>query len=94
MEEYIKEIAKWFQKGICITVDYGYTKEEWMHPAHREGSLRGYYQHKLIRNPLAHPGEMDLTTHIHWDELKEMFSMQGMSAVWHKKQSEFLLVGY
>ena len=34
---------------------------------------------------------MDLTTHIHWDELKEMFSMQGMSAVWHKKQSEFLL---
>lgn len=91
MEGYIKEIAKWFQKGICITVDYGYTKEEWMHPAHHEGSLRGYYEHKLIRNPLAYPGEMDLTTHIHWDELKEIFSMQGMHAVWHKKQSEFLL---
>ncbi len=27
MEEYIKEISKWFQKGICITVDYGYTKK-------------------------------------------------------------------
>lgn len=91
MEEFIKEIAKWFQRGVCITVDYGYTKEEWMHPAHQEGSLRGYYEHKLIRNPLAHPGEMDLTTHIHWDELKEMFSLQGMNTVWHKKQSEFLL---
>lgn len=91
MEEYIKEIAKWFQRGVCITVDYGYTKEEWMHPAHQEGSLRGYYEHKLIRNPLAYPGEMDLTTHIHWDELKEMFSLQGMNMVWHKKQSEFLL---
>ena len=34
---------------------------------------------------------MDLTTHIHWDELKEMFSLQGMNMVWHKKQSEFLL---
>ena len=34
---------------------------------------------------------MDLTTHIHWDELKEMFSLQGMNTVWHKKQSEFLL---
>ena len=62
-----------------------------MHPARQEGSLRGYYEHKLIRNPLAHPGEMDLTTHIHWDELKEMFSLQGMNTVWHKKQSEFLL---
>lgn len=91
MEAYIKGITKWFQKGICITVDYGYTKEEWMHPAHHEGSLRGYYQHKLMRNPLAHPGEMDLTTHVHWDELKEIFSMQGMGEVWHKKQSEFLL---
>ncbi|MGY2609861.1 class I SAM-dependent methyltransferase [Bacillus pretiosus] len=91
MEEYIVEIAKWFQRGVCITVDYGYTKEEWMHPAHQEGSLRGYYEHKLIRNPLEHPGEMDLTTHIHWDELKEMFSLQGMNIVWHKKQSEFLL---
>ena len=56
---------------------------------HQEGSLRGYYEHKLIRNPLAYPGEMDLTTHIHWDELKEMFSLQGMNMVWHKKQSEF-----
>ena len=27
MEEYIKEIAKWFQRGVCITVDYGYTKK-------------------------------------------------------------------
>ena len=26
MEEYIKEISKWFQKGICITVDYGYKR--------------------------------------------------------------------
>ena len=25
----------------------------------------------IIRNPLAYPGEMDLTTHIHWDELKK-----------------------
>lgn len=27
MEEFIKEIAKWFQRGVCITVDYGYTKK-------------------------------------------------------------------
>ncbi|OOR26704.1 SAM-dependent methyltransferase [Bacillus mycoides] len=91
MEEYIEEIAKWFQKGICITVDYGYTKEEWMHPAHHEGSLRGYYKHKLIRNPLAYPGEMDLTTHVHWDELKMNFELQGINTIWHRKQSEFLL---
>ncbi|KFN02227.1 SAM-dependent methyltransferase [Bacillus clarus] len=91
MEKYVQEMAKWLKKGLFITVDYGYTREEWMHPAHCEGSLRGYYNHTLIRNPLAYPGEMDITTHIHWDEMKEAFAMQGIDTIWHTKQGEFLL---
>ncbi|PFA19356.1 SAM-dependent methyltransferase [Bacillus cereus] len=88
---YVQEIASWLKEGLFITVDYGYTKEEWMHPAHREGSLRGYYNHRLIRNPLKYPGEMDITAHIHWDELKEIGEENALYTVWHTKQREFLL---
>ncbi|MFJ8527888.1 class I SAM-dependent methyltransferase [Bacillus sp. NPDC094106] len=91
MENYVQEVARWLKEGLFITADYGYTKAEWMHPAHREGSLRGYYNHRLIRNPLEHSGEMDITAHVHWDELKETGEMQGLDTVWHTKQNEFLL---
>ncbi|MBO1626535.1 class I SAM-dependent methyltransferase [Bacillus arachidis] len=91
METYLQEVAKWFEEGLFITVDYGYTKAEWMHPAHHEGSIRGYYNHRLIRNPLKYPGEMDITAHIHWDELKEIGEESALHTVWHTKQREFLL---
>ncbi|EOW9527801.1 class I SAM-dependent methyltransferase [Bacillus cytotoxicus] len=90
-ESYIEEIAAWLEEGLLITVDYGYTKEEWMHPAHREGSLRGYYRHQLIRSPLAYPGEMDITAHVHWDEIKKAGKTAGLDTIWHTKQSTFLL---
>ena len=91
METYIQKIAKWFAKGLFITVDYGYTRAEWMHPAHHKGSLRGYYKHTLMPQPLQYPGEMDLTTHVHWDELKKTGEARGFHTVWHTTQREFLL---
>ncbi|WP_020062634.1 class I SAM-dependent methyltransferase [Bacillus sp. 123MFChir2] len=91
MNVYVEQLASWLEEGILITVDYGYTNEEWMHPAHREGSLRSYYEHQLIRNPLQLPGEMDITTHIHWDALKIACEERGIQTVWHTKQREFLL---
>ena len=56
---------------MIISVDYGYTNEEWQEPIRRDGSLRGYYKHKLMNNVLVHPGEMDITSHIHWDVLQK-----------------------
>ncbi|MDM5156459.1 SAM-dependent methyltransferase [Bacillus sp. DX1.1] len=88
---YIQGITKWLAEGLFITVDYGYTNAEWMHPARRQGSLRGYYKHRLVHNPLRYPGEIDVTTHIHWDELKEIGEERGLHTVWHTKQREFLL---
>lgn len=91
MSGFVQQIARCMQQGVCITVDYGYTNEEWMHPVHREGSLRGYYKHQLIRNPLLHPGEMDVTSHIHWDELQRAGELDGLETVLRHKQTSFLL---
>ncbi|MFD3447733.1 class I SAM-dependent methyltransferase [Microbacteriaceae bacterium 4G12] len=91
MNKYMKELCTWLDKGMFITVDYGYTNEEWMREEHREGSLRGYYAHQLIRNPLQHPGNMDLTTHIHWDALKMAGEEGKLQTVLQTKQRYFLL---
>ncbi|WP_423407389.1 class I SAM-dependent methyltransferase [Heyndrickxia sp. MSNUG] len=91
MEGFIKSIAETLSKGIIITVDYGYTKEQWMEPSRKKGSLRGYYQHQMYHDVLQMPGEMDITSHVHFDALISQGEKYGLSFLQKKRQDEFLL---
>ncbi|CAM4130697.1 hypothetical protein BAMA_22335 [Bacillus manliponensis] len=91
MSGYVNRLMNWLHEGLLITIDYGYTNEEWGHPVHAEGSLRGYYKHRLIYDPLEYPGEMDITSHIHVDELKVTAEELGLQTIWHTNQRDFLL---
>jgi SAM-dependent MidA family methyltransferase len=90
-EPFIKSISDNFTKGIMVTVDYGYTKEEWMHPSRRRGSLRGYYQHQMHHDVLEHPGEMDITSHVHFDALRSIGEKYSLDFLQKKRQDEFLM---
>jgi SAM-dependent MidA family methyltransferase len=91
MNKYLFELSTCLRKGVLFTVDYGYTNEEWHDPIHMDGSLRGFYNHNLMRNPLLHPGEMDLTTHIHFDALITYGKNAGLEFVNIWRQDQFLL---
>lgn len=91
MLDYLTDLSSFLGNVAVFTVDYGYSKEEWKEPSKRKGSLRGYYKHQLIENPLEHPGEMDLTTHIHFDTLISYGLEQGLEFVKKMRQDEFLL---
>ncbi|MGA9226933.1 MAG: SAM-dependent methyltransferase [Mesobacillus sp.] len=91
MEPFIKSIAETLSKGIIVTVDYGYTKEQWMEPSRIKGSLRGYYQHQMYHDVLQMPGEMDITSHVHFDALISQGEKYGLSFLQKKRQDEFLL---
>jgi SAM-dependent MidA family methyltransferase len=90
-EPFIKSISDNFTKGIMVTVDYGYTKEEWMHPSRRRGSLRGYYQHQMHHDVLEHPGEMDITSHVHFDALRSIGGKYSLDFLQKMRQDEFLM---
>lgn len=70
MMRYYKQLCEKIEQGVLLTIDYGYTNKEWAEAIHRQGSLRGYRQHRMTTNVLRNPGRMDLTTHIHWDALQ------------------------
>ena len=91
MEDYYRELTLKIQKGLLLTIDYGYTDEEWRDPAHRRGSIRGFQQHKMIANIIKNPGEMDITTHIHWDRLRFCQKELEMETVAFLPQNEFLI---
>ncbi|MBT2693448.1 SAM-dependent methyltransferase [Bacillus sp. ISL-55] len=90
-EPFIKSISDNLTKGLMVTVDYGYTKEEWMHPSRRRGSLRGYYQHQMHHDVLQHPGEMDITSHVHFDALKLIGEKYSLNFVQKMRQDKFLM---
>lgn len=91
MENLLSAMSNVLKHGLVVTADYGYTKEDWMHPSRRMGSLRGYYQHKMIENVLEHPGEMDITTHIHFDWLIQKGEELGLNFMTKLRQDDFLL---
>ncbi|MFC0269986.1 class I SAM-dependent methyltransferase [Metabacillus herbersteinensis] len=91
MLELLDVIDQKIKSGLIITVDYGYTNEEWSHPVHHNGSLRGYYKHRMIQDPLQHPFNMDLTTHIHLDAYRSKASLFTWELIVNEKQDEFLV---
>jgi SAM-dependent MidA family methyltransferase len=91
MESVIKDFSDTLGKGLVATIDYGYTKDEWKQPERRSGSLRGYYKHQMINNILIHPGEMDITHHIHFDWLIEKGEEYGLQFLLKNRQDEFLI---
>ncbi|HET7579789.1 MAG TPA: SAM-dependent methyltransferase [Bacillales bacterium] len=91
MTRWLEKTTEWLERGVMITIDYGYTEKEWVHPGRREGSLRGYLRHQLMKNPLDYPGEMDLTSHIHVDAVRKIAEAKGMEPLFIMTQREFLL---
>ena len=91
MVHYYRELAEQIQKGLLLTIDYGYTNEEWRDPAHRDGSIRGYNRHKMTGNILKNPGNIDMTTHIHWDTLRFCPKELNVETVAFMPQNEFLM---
>jgi SAM-dependent MidA family methyltransferase len=91
MEGLIESMAMVLQKGISVIVDYGYTREEWLDPARMDGSLRGFFKHQMKKNVLEHPGEMDITSHVHLDAIKEVGENFGLLPVDLLRQDEFFL---
>lgn len=92
MNQWITEINEFMNKGLLLTIDYGYTKEQWQMPERKDGSLRGYFKHQLINNPLLHPTEMDITSHIHIDAYNEITEENNFNKVIDLKQNRFLLM--
>ncbi|MCD8508738.1 MAG: SAM-dependent methyltransferase [Bacillus sp. (in: Bacteria)] len=91
METWMLTISNWLKRGVIVTVDYGYSNEELVKPERREGSLRGYSKHQMIKDPLMNPGEMDLTAHIQWDAFRKISRANGMVELFHDKQDRFLI---
>ena len=77
--------------GYILSIDYGYTAAERLHPSRSGGTVMGYAGHRASEAILADPGQMDLTAHVDLDALHAAAAEAGFEASTWTTQMKFLL---
>jgi SAM-dependent MidA family methyltransferase len=78
--------------GLCLVLDYGYEARRLYDPRGRGGgSLTTFSRHQLGRDPLESPGEIDLTAHVNWDDLRNAAYTAGWTEIGLWPLAEFLI---
>ncbi|MDQ0339147.1 SAM-dependent MidA family methyltransferase [Caldalkalibacillus uzonensis] len=89
---WVEEVSDWFQEGLWLTFDYGLRRDQWEAPSYRQGTLRCFYRHQVDDNPYEHPGQKDITAHVHFEGLSQTAQRLGWKQVGLFPQVEFLLM--
>lgn len=58
--------------GMVLTMDYGFSAVQLFSPARGNGTLVAVKNHQRAQDPLADPGQLDLTAHVNFTELEEL----------------------
>lgn len=76
--------------GTLVAIDYGLEAEQFFRPERAGGTLRAYYRHHLAADPLARPGEQDLTAHVNFTALRATGETAGLTTDTFTSQGQFL----
>jgi SAM-dependent MidA family methyltransferase len=91
-QDWIAHAASILRRGYLITVDYGAEAADLYEASHRRtGTLRAFHRHQFADDPLARPGEQDLTTNVDWTHIIRAGEKAGLHAVSFERQDAFLL---
>jgi SAM-dependent MidA family methyltransferase len=89
--DWLADVSRRLKRGWIITIDYGYERDEYFAPHHRDGTLLCYHQHVKSANPYANVGEQDITAHVEFTSLIEHGKKLGLEPVLFTDQSHYLL---
>ncbi len=89
-QTWVQQIALLVKRGLLITIDYGYTRDEQLAGRHR-GTLMAYRHHSASADPYQAPGEQDLTAHVNFTALAAACERGGLRCERLLTQSQFLM---
>lgn len=91
-ESWLAKVAAKLRRGYLVTVDYGAEAADLYSSSEREhGTLRGFHRHAFVKNLLAAPGDIDLTSTINWTAIRSAGESLGLETVSFARQDKFLL---
>jgi SAM-dependent MidA family methyltransferase len=91
-ELFYEDLARFLQRGLIVTIDYGFAQEKLFHPRIRRfGTAASYRSHRVHRDLLANAGEQDLTAHINFTDLQRAGERHGLRTLFFDSLAKFLL---
>ncbi len=87
---WIESLSKILTQGVVLVADYGFPRADFYAPHRTRGTLQSYAGHKVLPDPLAHPGRADLTAHVEWTSLAEQALAHGCALAGFTDQHHFL----
>ncbi|MBM3140345.1 MAG: hypothetical protein FJZ92_09080, partial [Chloroflexi bacterium] len=78
--EAIRRLARCFERGYLLAIDYGYAAADLYAPWRRQGTLMAFRAHSPQPDPLASPGLLDLTAHVDLTTLAAAAAAEGWEA--------------
>lgn len=78
-------------EGFVLLIDYGEAENEVYRQANAQGSLRCFYRHQLVDDPLRYPGLQDITADVNFTAIAEAAVDAGFRVSGYTNQALFLM---
>jgi SAM-dependent MidA family methyltransferase len=91
IKDWLKEISEILREGFVLTIDYGYTAEEYYNEERTKGTQLCYYKHQVNENPYENIGKQDITAHVNFSSVKKWGEDFGFRTLGYCPQGIFLI---
>jgi SAM-dependent MidA family methyltransferase len=89
--DWMERVGRSMGNGVVLTLDFGYTAEEYFHPWRSRGTLMSYQAHQASSDPYASPGGQDISAHVNFSALIRAGKQVGLEFTGLIPQDRFLL---
>lgn len=87
---FLAEISSCLADGLMLFADYGFAAPEYYDFSRSSGTLRTYSSHRAGEDPLAAPGEADITAHVDFTDFAMAAISTGYSPTLFSSQGSYL----
>lgn len=91
LEAWVREVTADVSTGVLVVVDYAHEAGELYGPGRSQGTLRGFYRHRLVADPYRRPGRQDMTAHVDLTALRAAVAWAGLDHLGTTTQAELLV---
>ena len=91
IKKWLGEINRVLTEGFILTIDYGYSSEDYYSEDRDRGTLLCYHKHQMTEDPYQNTGEQDITAHVNFSSLKKWGDELGIKTIGFCRQGVFLV---
>jgi len=88
---WLADLPRFLRRGVALLIDYGDARHARYHAENDGGSLRCYFRHRVLDDPLRHPGLQDITASVDFTRVATAACDAGFTVLGYATQTSFLL---